>query len=45
MMFLQQFLIWKGLGGGALWEMDVKTAEALLILDREWQVENERGQK
>jgi len=38
---LHQFFTWKGFGGGYLFEMDAKTADAMLILESEWQKEKQ----
>jgi hypothetical protein len=40
--FLERFRVWKQLGGD-VWPMDAKNADALLLLEREWRMENEHG--
>ena len=40
--FIEQFKVWKQLGGN-VWSLDAKSAEALLLLEREWRKENENG--
>jgi hypothetical protein len=39
-LFLEQFRWWKELGGD-VWSMEAKSAEALLLLEREWRTEME----
>lgn len=41
---LEQFRYWKQSGQGSLLSMDVKTAEAILVLEQVWRMENERGE-
>lgn len=40
--YIEQFKNWKQLGGD-VWQLDAKSADALLLLEREWQTENEHG--
>jgi hypothetical protein len=40
--YIEQFKIWKQMGGN-VWEMDAKSVDALVLLEREWQTENEHG--
>lgn len=42
--FVEQFFIWKDLGGGFPFELDAKAADAILILEREWRAEKQNGQ-
>jgi hypothetical protein len=42
--FLDQFRWWKESGGGSLWQIDAKTADALMMLERAWQMEKQRGE-
>jgi len=42
--FLEQFRIWKEFGGGAPWEVEGKSADALLVLEQAYRKEKERGQ-
>ncbi len=37
--FLEVFQVWKQLGGGCVLEMDARSAEAILILEKEWLAE------
>jgi hypothetical protein len=37
--FLEQFQVWKRLAGGDPWQLSARTAEALLVLEEEWQKE------
>jgi hypothetical protein len=41
--FLEQFRWWKE-GGGGLWEMDAKAADAVMVLEQAWQMEKQRGE-
>ncbi len=41
--FLEQFRVWKEFGGGTPWGMEAKAAEAILMLEKAWRVEVERG--
>jgi hypothetical protein len=41
--WLEKFRWWKLTGSGPLWEMDAKCADALLLLNEEWQKEMENG--
>jgi hypothetical protein len=34
--YLELFSIWKQSGGGELWQVDAKTADALLVLAKEY---------
>ena len=40
--YLELFHIWKE-GGGSLLPMDAKSADALLLLEREWKAESQHG--
>jgi hypothetical protein len=42
LLFLEQFRWWKELGGD-VWSMEAKNAEALVLLEREWQMEMQNG--
>jgi hypothetical protein len=42
--FLDRFAIWKELGGGSVFDLDAKTAEALLLLQQEWELEKQNVQ-
>lgn len=42
--FLEQFRIWKAGGGESLLSLDAKSADAVLVLEQEWQKESERGE-
>jgi hypothetical protein len=37
------FRFWKTMGAGPLWDMPAKCADALLLLEKEWQKEMENG--
>ena len=39
--WLDQFLIWKQTGAGPIWDLEAKTADAILFLEREWQAERQ----
>ena len=41
---LEKFRLWKLMGQGPLWNMEAKCADALLLLNEEWQKEMENGQ-
>jgi len=41
---LDQFRWWKESGGGSLWDIDAKAADALMTLERAWQMEKQRGE-
>jgi hypothetical protein len=41
--FLQQFRWWKQFGGGFPWWVDAKTADALLVLEEAWRIEEQNG--
>jgi hypothetical protein len=41
---LEQFRWWKEGGGGGIWHFDAKAADALIELERAWQMEIRRGQ-
>ena len=43
--FLEQFRTWKQFGGGALWGLEAKTTDAILVLEQAYQKEKERGQR
>ena len=43
--FLEQFRVWKSLGGGAPWPIEAKAAEAMIVLEQALQTEMERGEK
>lgn len=36
--------MWKMSGGGSLYSLEAKSADAVLILEQEWQKENERAE-
>ena len=40
--YLELFHIWKE-GGGSLLPMDAKSADALLLLEKEWKAESQHG--
>jgi hypothetical protein len=42
MYFLELFRWWKE-GGGGLWELQAKAAEAVMVLEQAWRMERERG--
>ena len=42
--FLEQFHIWKELGGLDLFALEARTAEAFLLLEREWRKEQKDGE-
>ena len=42
--FLEVFRYWKEAGGGGLFEMEAKAAEAILILEKAWQLERENAE-
>jgi hypothetical protein len=42
--FLEQFRWWKQCGGGAIWEMDAKSADALMVLEDAWEMEKRSEQ-
>ena len=42
--FLEEFRLWKEAGGGFVQSMNAKSADAILLLEREWQKEGERGE-
>ena len=43
MYWLEVFRWWKQCGGGGLWQMDAKAADAVMVLEQAWRMENERG--
>jgi hypothetical protein len=43
--FLDQFQWWKQGGGGGLWQMEAKAADAVIVLERAWQMEKQRGEQ
>lgn len=43
--YLEQFSVWKQLGGQSLWEFDAKAADAMILLDQEWQKEGEKDER
>ena len=45
LMFIEHFRYWKRFGGGAPWQMDSKTAEALLLLDQLFKAEEHYGEQ
>jgi len=45
MSFVEHFQIWKEFGGGMPWEMQAKTAEAILVLEKALKMESEHGEK
>lgn len=42
--YVEQFRIWKELGGGTPLSIEAKAAEAILVLEQAWRRENEHGQ-
>lgn len=44
MHFLEKFRYWKEAGGGSLFELDAKEADAVLVLEKAWQVERENAE-
>ena len=42
--YIDQFRVWKEFGGESLLSMEVKTAEALAVLEGAWQMEKQRGE-
>lgn len=44
--FLEQFRWWKQCGGGAgaIWNMDAKSADALMVLEHAWEMEKQSEQ-
>jgi hypothetical protein len=42
--FLEQFGFWKEFGGASIWSVDAKTADALLVLEHAWRMENQSGE-
>jgi hypothetical protein len=45
MAWLDEFSMWKALGGGIPWSMHAKSADALLVLERAWLMEVQREQQ
>lgn len=43
--YLEQFGVWKQLGGQSLWAFDAKAADAIILLDQEWRKEGEKDEK
>jgi hypothetical protein len=41
--FLEQFGFWKEFGGASIWSVEAKTADALLVLEHAWRMENQSG--
>ncbi len=41
--WLEMFRFWKSMGAGPMWDMPAKCADALLLLEKEWQKELENG--
>jgi len=41
--WLEIFRFWKSMGAGPVWDMPAKCADALLLLEKEWQKEMENG--
>jgi hypothetical protein len=42
--YLEQFRYWKEVRSGDLYSMDAKTADAVLVLEQAWKLENQRGE-
>jgi hypothetical protein len=42
--FLEQFGFWKEFGGTSIWVVEAKTADALLVLEQAWRMENQSGE-
>jgi hypothetical protein len=42
--YLDQFRWWKEGGGGGLWHMEAKTADAVILLEQAWQTEKQHGE-
>jgi hypothetical protein len=42
--WLEMFAAWKRLGGGDLWSLAAKDAEALALLEQEWEKERTNEQ-
>jgi hypothetical protein len=42
--WLDEFFTWKAAGGGLPWSMLAKSVDALLVLERAWQTENQNEQ-
>lgn len=43
--WLEMFVAWKRLGGGNVWELAAKDAEALGVLEEEWEKERRHEQE
>jgi hypothetical protein len=43
--YLELFLSWKAAGGGSIFSIDAKGADAILALEEEWQRGNKDGEK
>lgn len=43
--WLDQFFVWKTGGGASLADMPARTAEAFLVLEREWRLELEHAEQ
>jgi len=41
--YLEQFQLWKQFGGGTPWMTEAKTADAILLVEQQWQMEANRG--
>lgn len=42
--YLDVFSVWKRLGGGDVWSLEAKLAEAILLLEEEWQKERDNAE-
>jgi hypothetical protein len=42
--YLDQFRWWKQCGGGALWDLPAKDADAVILLEQAWETEKQRGE-
>jgi hypothetical protein len=42
--YLEQFVLWKESGMGSLLSFEAKTADAILMLEKVWQSENQSGE-
>lgn len=40
--WLEEFSLWKALGGGVPWSMQAKSVDALLVLEHAWRMEVQR---
>lgn len=41
--FLEQFVSWKQFGGYDLWSIEAKCADAFMVVEQAWQLENQSG--